>query len=64
MSRDKRDATVELACNDDYCDTTWMVEGRITAGAEFEPYDVEELDCPECGERGEPTDEDVRMADV
>lgn len=43
----------------------WYVEGRYNAAGEFEPTEVESMDCPEgCGERGEPTDDDVRVADL
>jgi hypothetical protein len=46
----------------------WLVEGRYNAAGEFEPTNVDEMgndmDCPECGERGEPTDDDVRVADL
>ena len=45
-----------------------MVEGHFTADGEFEPITIDDMgsdmDCPECGERGEPTDSDVRVADV
>jgi hypothetical protein len=45
-----------------------LVDGRFDANGEFEPTTIDEMgsdmDCPECGERGEPTDDDVVVADV
>lgn len=55
--RRSEDARVEFGCiglcEDD--SPTWMVEGRFNAEGEFEPFDAGEMDCPECNERGEPT---------
>lgn len=69
MARTKREAVVELTCIGECAGMdapTWMVEGRFNAEGEFEPTEVEEMECPECNERGEPTnaDEAVRVADV
>lgn len=70
MSRRRNeDASVEFVCIGT-CDDppTYMVEGRFNAEGEFEPTNADEMgsdiDCPECGETGEPTDEDVRVADL
>lgn len=67
MSRDNREQAVEFTCVN-ACDITWMIDGRFNASGEFEPEDLDDLgsdmDCPECGDRGEPTDSDVRVADV
>lgn len=69
MSVVRREVDVEFVCIGT-CDEkpTWMVEGRFNAEGEFEPTSADAMgsdaDCPECGERGEPTDEDVRLADV
>jgi hypothetical protein len=67
MSRVKREQSVEFACTMD-CDLTYMVDGYFNADGEFEPTTVDEMgsdmDCPECGERGEPTDHDVTVADL
>lgn len=70
MARERREATVEFVCIgtcDEDTRPTYMVEGRFNAEGEFEPVNVDEMgsdiDCPECGERGEPTDGDVRVAD-
>lgn len=64
MTRRKTGADVEFVCIGE-CDQkpTWMVEGRWNAEGEFEA-EPEEMDCSECGERGEPTDVDVRVADI
>lgn len=63
----RREQSVEFTCTMD-CDLTWMVEGRFDAEGRFEPLEIDEmgsdLDCPECGERGEPTDSDVTVADL
>lgn len=66
-----REATIEFVCAGE-CDEddrpTYMVDGRFNADGEFEPWSVDDtgsdMECPECGERGEPTDVDVRVADV
>lgn len=69
MSRVQREQHVEFVCTG-LCEDppTYMVEGRFNAEGEFEPTSADEMgsdmDCPECGERGEPTDEDVRVADL
>lgn len=67
--RKNEDVAAEFTCIG-LCDDppTWMVDGRYNAEGEFEPTEVDErgsdMDCPECGERGEPTDVDLRVADV
>lgn len=70
MARVKREQEIEFVCIGE-CDEddrpTWMVAGRFDAAGEFTPLTVDEMgsdaDCPECGERGEPTDSDVVLAD-
>lgn len=67
----QREQSVEFVCIG-LCDEderpTYMVEGRFNAEGEFEPATIDEMgsdmDCPECGERGEPTDSDIRVADL
>lgn len=67
MSRVRREQSVEFRCTKWCWDGTWSVDGRFDADGEFEPTEHDEMgsdiDCPECGERGEPTD-DVRVADL
>jgi hypothetical protein len=64
----EREATVEFVCIG-ACDDppTYMVDGRFDADGAFEPaeFDVmgSDMDCPECGERGEPTDSDIWVSD-
>lgn len=64
-SRDKRSQETEFTCigecSDDY--PVWMVDGRFQADGTFMPVDVDDADCPECGERGEPTNGEVLLAD-
>ena len=67
----KREQSVEFVCTSIQCEDdppTYMVDGRFNAEGEFEPTNIDEMgsdmDCPECGERGEPTDSDVRVTDV
>lgn len=68
MSTVRREQNVEFTCIG-LCDDppTWMVEGRFNADGKFEPTEIDEMgsdmDCPECGERGEPTD-DTEVADL
>lgn len=64
MSRTTRDQTVEYGCiNEDCVDQpTYMVEGRFNAEGRFEPDVDDAAWCPECGEVGEPTDDDVEAA--
>lgn len=70
MTRVQREQRVEFACANEDCGgaPTWMVEGRFNADGEFEvagtdePWMGSDMDCPECGELGEPTDSDVRVA--
>lgn len=66
-----REQRVEFVCVgtcDDEDKPTWVVDGRFNAESEFEPETIDDMgsdmDCPECGERGEPTDPDVMVADV
>jgi hypothetical protein len=69
VTRRKTETAVEFTCIGT-CDDApcWMVEGRWNAEGEFEPTTVDEMgsdmDCPECGERGEPTDSDIAVADI
>lgn len=69
MSRRNVEATEEFECVGT-CDDppTWMVEGRFNVEGEFEPLEYDDMgsdmDCPECGERGEPTDSLIRVADL
>lgn len=68
MARVRREQSVEFTCigmcEDSPC---WLVEGRFEANGSFMPVDADEdgssAGCPECGERGEPTDPDVVLAD-
>jgi hypothetical protein len=69
--RKNEDVTTEFVCVGIACEDdppTYMVDGRYNAEGEFEPAEIDEMgsdmDCPECGERGEPTDSDVRVADL
>lgn len=66
MSRRRNeDASIELTCIGRCEDPpTWMVEGRFNADGKFEPADDEETDCPECFDRGEPSDPDTELADL
>jgi hypothetical protein len=69
MSRLRREQSVEFVCTGACEDPpTYIVEGRFNVNGEFEPTTIDEMgsdmDCPECGERGSPTDEDVAVADV
>ncbi len=65
MTTVRREQDVELTCigtcEDPPC---WMVEGRFEANGSFMPSDVDDMVCPECGERGEPTQSDVVLADI
>lgn len=69
MSRE-REQSVEFVCIGT-CDEderpTYMVEGRFDAEGKFTPLTLDDMgsdvDCPECGERGEPTDHSVELAD-
>ena len=70
MARRLEEGSVEFGCTGE-CSAidpdnapTWMVEGRFNAGGEFEPVDTDELDCSECHERGDPTDDEIRVADL
>lgn len=69
MSKIKREQTVEFVCIG-VCDDqpTYMVDGYFDAEGRFNPSEIDDMgsdmDCPECGERGEPTDPDVLVADV
>lgn len=69
MNTIRREQSVEFVCVGQ-CDDppTYMVDGHFNAAGEFEPETIDEMgsdmDCPECGERGEPTDGDVRVADL
>lgn len=69
MSQRNVEASEEFVCNGE-CgdDMTWIVEGRFNAEGEFEPINIDDcgsdMDCPECGERGEPTDDLVRVVDL
>jgi hypothetical protein len=66
-----KEAIIEFVCAGE-CDEderpTYMVDGYFNVNGEFVPDSLDEMgsdmDCPECGERGEPTDPDVRVADV
>lgn len=63
------DQEVEFVCLGECGDeVTWMVEGRFNAEGEFEDASYDEHGgntvCPECGEQGEPTDSEVKVADV
>lgn len=64
-NRKNEDVSVEFTCIGT-CESppTWMVDGRHNAEGEFESHDDEEMDCPECFERGEPTDRDVKVVDA
>lgn len=68
MSRVEREQLIEFTCIGE-CDDPpcWMVEGRFDAEGLFTPIEVDDMgsaaDCPECGERGEPTNHDVVLAD-
>lgn len=69
MSSVRREQSVEFVCVGTCEDPpTYMVNGRFDADGAFEPTTIDEMgsdmDCPECGERGEPTDNDVRVSDV
>lgn len=60
--RKSEDAEVRFSCSITCAATPWEVEGRFNAEGEFEPFDAEALDCPECGEPAAPIDDDVRVA--
>lgn len=68
MSRVEREQSIEFTCVGE-CDDPpcWIVEGRFDADGEFTPVEVDDVgsdaNCPECGERGEPTSEDVKLGD-
>ena len=65
MTKRHAETKVEFVCIGECQDDdppTWMVEGRWDAEGHFEPALYEETDCPECGEQGEPTDSEVRVA--
>lgn len=68
MGRARREQDVEFECSHVCGAASYMVEGRFNADGEFEPTTIDEMgsdmDCPECGERGEPTDPDTQVADV
>jgi hypothetical protein len=49
-------------CEETGDDVTWEVEGRFNAAGEFEPFDADDLSCPECGDPGAPADSDVEVA--
>jgi hypothetical protein len=69
MSTVKREQSVEFVCIG-LCEDppTYMVDGHFNAAGKFEPALIDEMgsdiDCPECGERGEPTSPDVIVADL
>jgi hypothetical protein len=69
MGRSRREQHVEFVCVGTCEDPpTYVVEGRFNYEGEFEPTTIDEtgsdMDCPECGERGEPVDNDVRAVDA
>jgi hypothetical protein len=69
MTTIKREQPVEFTCIG-LCENppVWLVEGRWDAKGHFEPLEIDEMgsdmDCPECGERGESTDSDIAVADI
>lgn len=60
-SRRNEDVSLRFSCSIACAQTPWDVEGRYNAEGDFEPFDAEETDCPECRQPGAPTDEDVRV---
>lgn len=64
MSRRNTEAHEEFTCigtcEDPPC---WLVEGRFNAEGEFEATDDYSIECPECGDRGEPTDSSTVVSD-
>jgi hypothetical protein len=71
MTTRKTETSERFTCEHRRCTNmgdVWDVEGRLNAEGEFEPTNHDDMgsdmDCPNCGERGKPTDEDLRVADL
>lgn len=62
MARERREVEIDFVCGN--CGEDWRVRGRYNSAGEFEAFDGDDLDCPDCGVCGEPTDSDIEVADA